>query len=89
MTSICHIGAIVGGIIGGVAALAAMTAVVAFFVLRQRRRDRSGSPLSGKAMSGDEKVQADYKTNINHASNESSHHVLACDADAPAHQHLW
>ncbi len=58
MASICRAGAIVGGIVGGVAALAALTALAAFFVLRQRRQNRGGVPLSSKDMSGDEKVGA-------------------------------
>lgn len=89
MRLVCHTGAVVGGIIGGLAVLAALTAVVALLVLRQRRRNRSGSSLFGKAMSGDEKVRAHCKAHgklsKRHAKADSSYGLLACDACAPAH----
>lgn len=53
-----NLGAIVGGVLGGIAALAALAAVVLFFVFRNTHRSgsrRETTPFS-KAMSGDDKV---------------------------------
>ena len=54
-----NLGAIIGGVVGGIAALAALAAVVLFFVLRNRHRStgsRGAMTPFGKAMPGDEKV---------------------------------
>ena len=54
-----NLGAIIGGVVGGIAALAALAAVVLFLVFRNRRRSsgRGGMDPFSKAMSGDDKVR--------------------------------
>ena len=56
-----NLGAIIGGVVGGIVGLAAIAALVAFFVLRNRRRKRAAGGSSGlknqwQSMPGDEKV---------------------------------